>query len=57
MDEPTESVPEIYLRCLRLRRRGLAPQEIAALLGIPEEAWEAFVALAEAKVDDLDPLR
>ncbi len=57
MDEPTESVPEIYLRCLRLRRRGLSPQEIAALLGIPEEAWEAFVALAEAKVDDLDPLR
>ncbi len=49
MEDEPEALPEVYARYIELRRRGLPPHLIAAVLGIPVEAWEAFVSLAEAK--------
>ncbi len=52
MEDEPEALPEVYARYFELRRRGLPPRLIAAVLDIPAEAWEAFVSLAEAKAEE-----
>lgn len=43
-------LPETYSRYFELRLEGYKPDEIAAELGIPEDALETFIALAHAKL-------
>ena len=49
MEDDLSMLPEPYSRYFELRGEGYREREIAAELGIPEDAMEAFIALAHAK--------
>jgi hypothetical protein len=50
MDEPVAHLPEAYARYFALLRSGLRLDQIASELGIPDEAMESFVQIANSKI-------
>lgn len=48
--EEESRLPEAYTRYFDMRRQGKGLSEIADELGIPEEAMDAFIVLAHAKL-------
>jgi DNA-directed RNA polymerase specialized sigma24 family protein len=50
MDEPLAHLPEAYARYFALRRAGRPQHEIAEQLGVPPEAMESFVQIADSKI-------
>ncbi len=49
-DAVVAALPETYAKALRLRSLGVPPSEMADLLGVPVDALEALICLAEAKL-------